>query len=245
MSSGKSELAFQVHDLRNKISAALSFVELLEYEEPSASQNTLFASVRECLDSAIEASSELSLAVSPEPASDDAQPSSPMIVTSAVHMLTEAAPEAFAALARQFPIKVEYACTLLDEDRMLSTNPHAITSIRQNVIANAVNSGATVLRVHYQMKDYGLQITLEDNGCGMSEDDLNRLKLRQIGDGRIHGLGTQRIVQSVEAHNAVVTYFSEEGKGTQVQILCPYMEVEAVGDNSAEDTASPPGSLSA
>ncbi|MFT4519717.1 MAG: K+-sensing histidine kinase KdpD [Halioglobus sp.] len=222
MTPEKSNLAFQIHDLRNKIGAAVSFVELLENEQPLVASSPHFASVRECLVSAIKTSREVSTALDSTVSEQVRAEVQTFQLVSAIEVVSVHALEAYAVLNRQYPIDIQYSYTILEQDRLLAMDQGEVSSIRENVIANAVASGATRLKVIYEMRDYCLVINMEDDGCGMSEDELNKLQLRQLGDGQIHGLGTRRIMSSVVAHDSAVTYSSREGVGTTVKILCPY-----------------------
>ncbi|MFK7977586.1 MAG: ATP-binding protein [Halioglobus sp.] len=224
MSTNKSELAFQVHDLRSKVSAGLSFVELLEHERPDIADSPMLDSVRECLESVIETSRQISLEVSQSDSVDTADASNNLLVVSARDVVSKHAAEAYAALGKQFPIEIVYSSESLDDDKYVAMDPIEIRSIRENVIANAAAAGASRLNVTYSMKSYGLLIVMEDNGCGMDADKLNLLRLRRLGDGQVHGLGTRRIQSAARDNESVITYSSEVGRGTTVQILCPYVE---------------------
>jgi len=59
----------------------------------------------------------------------------------------------------------------------------------------------------------------------MSEDEVNKLLLKQLGDGKVHGLGTRAILSAVSIHGFILSYSSTKGQGTQVKVLCPYVDV--------------------
>ena len=223
MRSAESDLAFRVHDLRNRIAAASSFLQLLAGQDSELRKNEYLMSIADCLESALEASQEISLGMTTPAAGDNLQPViKRQNVVSAVQVLSVFAPQAYAALNRQFPIDIRYSYILLNEDRNIALNQQEVSSIRENAISNAVAAGATQLKICYQMKEYGLLITIEDDGCGMSEDQINKLLLKRAGDGRVHGLGTKKIINAINDHRSVVTYSSSEGVGTTVKMLCPY-----------------------
>ena len=227
MTSFELDLAFKVHDLRNKIGAASSFAQLLTNQYPDLETNTYVVSIQECLDGAIEATRDISLGMR-SPSEQGVLPSTKsMDVVSATQVLTVMAPQSFEALSRQFSIEIDYSCVVLPQDRGIVFNPAEISSIRENVVTNAIAAGATLLKVHYQMRPYGLVITMEDNGCGMNEDQLCQLQLKQAGDGFVHGIGTNKIMTAIDEHRSVVTYSSREGEGTTVKILCPYADESA------------------
>lgn len=223
MSSVELDLAYKVHDLRNKIGAASSFVQLLTNAHPDLEANNYVISIEECLGSAIEASRDISLGIK-NPATEEARlDAKSQDFLSVTEVLSILALQAYAVLNRQFPIEIEYSYSLLPQDRSITLNQEEVSSIRENIITNAVAAGATQLKVCYQMKEYGLVMSLQDNGCGMSEDQMCELQLKQAGDGRVHGLGTSKIISAIDEHRAVVTYASREGEGTTVKILCPYV----------------------
>lgn len=223
MSGDQTNTAFQVHDLRSKISAAVSFIELLERELPQAASSQYTQSLKECLQGAIVASQEVSLALSVEDSAAHDSLASKIKLASAKEVASVHAPEAYAVLESQYPIEIQYSCKVFEGEYFVAMQAREIASIRENVVTNAVASGATKLSILYEMKEYGLRMVMSDNGKGMSQDELDRLRLLRLGDGRIHGLGTRRIFSSVDAHDAAVTYDSVVGQGTTVTILCPYV----------------------
>ena len=72
------------------------------------------------------------------------------------------------------------------------------------------------------------KISIEDNGVGMSKEALKKIaepfyridKARSRKAGGV-GLGVSLCYQIIEAHQGIMEYFSEEGRGTMVQIYIP------------------------
>lgn len=200
---GSTDLAFKVHDLRNSIGGALSFLDLLTIEnEELASQEYIVAAI-EGLNHAIEASKEISISIEtdcqerPNNNKKGNENDDSLVATSVFTQLKEYMPKEYERLNKKHPIDITYSCTLGSEDKYFAINQSKISSLRENIISNAINAGATEIRAHYEMKEYCFIVIFTDNGSGMSEDEVNKLLLKQLGDGKVHGLGTRAILSAV------------------------------------------------
>lgn len=224
MATTESDLAFKVHDLRNSISGALSFLQLLTKGNAEPGSQKYVAHSAEALEHAIKTAEEISRLLEPGSTVPDLPPDQGVAIVSAFSHLGEHVNREYQELSRQLPLDIKFTYTLLEEDKKVAFNPAQVLSLRQNILTNALDAGATELKIHYEMKDYCFVLKFTDNGRGMNEDEVNQLLLKQHGDGRIHGLGTKAILSTAYEHQAVVTYSSQPGQGTQVKILLPYMD---------------------
>ncbi|WP_298626636.1 ATP-binding protein [uncultured Legionella sp.] len=92
-----------------------------------------------------------------------------------------------------------------------------------NLIINAIQSEATEIHLTLaSMDDSGIQISVEDNGKGMSED----VKLQAFSPffttkAQGTGLGLAVVFAVVKAHGGKVTLESVEDEGTQVNLYIP------------------------
>ncbi|MCL5272824.1 MAG: ATP-binding protein [Gammaproteobacteria bacterium] len=94
-----------------------------------------------------------------------------------------------------------------------------------NLIINAMQSEATEINLTLaSMDDSGIQISVEDNGKGMTEE----VKLQAFSPffttkAQGTGLGLAVVFAVVKAHGGKVTLESVEGEGTQVHLYIPGM----------------------
>jgi len=224
MTNTEPDLAFKVHDLRNSINGALSFLQLLTKRNAEPGSQKYLAHSVEALEHATKTTEEISVLLEPGSTVHDLPPDRDVVIVSAFSYLGEHVAREYEEFARLYPLDIKFSYHLLEEDKNVAFNPAQVFSLRQNIVTNALDAGATELKIHYEMKDYCFVLTFTDNGRGMNEDEVNQLLLKQHGDGRIHGLGTKAILSTAYEHQAVVTYSSQPGQGTQVKILLPYVK---------------------
>jgi len=114
--------------------------------------------------------------------------------------------------------------------RNMQANEVLLYSLLCNLIQNAIyacDSGDTV-SWDIEEKEDKVRICIEDNGCGMTKEQVNRVKepfyrvdkARSREVGRT-GLGLTICAQIVEYHNGQMDIQSEINKGTVVTILIP------------------------
>jgi two-component system sensor histidine kinase FlrB len=92
-----------------------------------------------------------------------------------------------------------------------------------NLVINALQSEATEIYLSLvSIDDLGMQISVEDNGKGMSEE----VKMQASSPffttkAQGNGLGLAVVFAVVKAHNGRVTMESKEGVGTEVSLYLP------------------------
>lgn len=107
---------------------------------------------------------------------------------------------------------------LIDSDR--------IKQVLLNVIDNAIkfnNSGGYVL-VNVAIKKNYLVVVVEDNGCGISEEELPRVKekfYKGKNSKSQNGIGLSICDEIIKLHDGTFDIQSELGKGTKVIISIP------------------------
>jgi len=101
----------------------------------------------------------------------------------------------------------------LDRDRLLQI----LLNLTQNSIAAMPNGGKLVLRAEWLTKSQSIQLTVEDTGSGISEQDIPRL-FEPFFTTRTHGtgLGLAIVRKIIDAHNGKIKVHSEEGRGTKM-----------------------------
>ncbi|MCL7747159.1 PAS domain-containing protein [Halalkalibacter alkaliphilus] len=95
-----------------------------------------------------------------------------------------------------------------------------INLIRNSIEAVADNGTITIRILNHP--DNQICIQVEDNGCGISKERIERLgepfySTKEKGTG----LGLMVCYKIIEHHNGVLNIYSEEGKGTKMEIILP------------------------
>jgi len=239
----KSEfLANMSHELRTPLNAIIGFSEVIRdeilgplrdrtYHEYVRDINTsgqhLLSIINDVLDMSKIEAGKLELA------SD--QVVAQAIVADAARMVGEE--------ARQRNIQV--AIKAPAEDVVLSADERAIKQIVLNLLSNAVKfskeNGAVEVRVALDQAG-GLLLEFEDNGIGMTEDDLERVMqpFAQANGGiaRSHGgtgLGLPITKGLVEAHGGTLSISSSPGVGTLASVRMPIVSPQPNVDQSPVD----------
>lgn len=105
-------------------------------------------------------------------------------------------------------------------------NPLEIELVLVNLIRNAVEAGGgdVVIAVRTSRTDHGVRVEVQDNGCGMNDDQLAHVfdplytTRRQAGGS---GLGMSIALGIVQGHGGCLTARSRQGMGTTVTIDLP------------------------
>jgi len=82
------------------------------------------------------------------------------------------------------------------------------------------------------------RLTVEDNGCGIPEGNLNKLfdpffTTKEVGEGT--GLGLAMVYGAVQSHDGAIEVESEEGKGTAFHVFLPLIEQTEAPLQAVED----------
>jgi signal transduction histidine kinase len=107
-------------------------------------------------------------------------------------------------------------------------NPRRLAQVFENLISNAVKyaPGSDVL-ITIDQNEYGVTITVEDHGRGISQEYVTELFKRfyrapdQPPNIRGSGLGLYICRQIIQAHNGQISVTSTVGQGTQFHIFLP------------------------
>lgn len=125
--------------------------------------------------------------------------------------------------------KVQIEWEFSEQEKMVSADAMAMRRVFQNLLDNALKftpeGGKINLRV--APTNGSVCVEIEDNGPGMSPDELARI-FNRFAQGRAGrrfspgtGLGLFLCKQIVEAHNGKIACQSKEGKGTKFLITIP------------------------
>lgn len=106
-----------------------------------------------------------------------------------------------------------------------------------DLVQNSVEAGARHITVKVLQDDSTLELVVEDNGKGMDEQTLGRVRDPFFTDGVKHkkrkvGLGIPFLVQALEQVNGKFELASEPGKGTQLRCSFPldHVDTPQLGD---------------
>lgn len=114
------------------------------------------------------------------------------------------------------------------DDDPVSADASQLQQVFMNVVMNAAEAmaGHGKLQIRTRPADGGgaMQATMQDTGCGMSEEQLDRLfepffTTKEVGHGTGLGMSISRGI--VESHGGTIWAVSELGKGTQVHVSIP------------------------
>lgn len=149
--------------------------------------------------------------------------------------------ELLAAVEQQFLVQPEAEKFNLEvnnsvEDGYFYGSKDALTSALNNIVNNArlacESEGEITIFADYVEDDEGvdcIEISIEDNGVGISEDDQSKI-LTPFYTTRSSGTGLGlAVVQSIaKAHRGIIWFASDEGEGSTFSLRLPmYQSVDA------------------
>jgi two-component system, OmpR family, phosphate regulon sensor histidine kinase PhoR len=117
------------------------------------------------------------------------------------------------------------------EDYYIRADKTLLVNVFTNIIdnANKYSPQSPIIKVKTKNSSNGIQITIEDQGIGISKANLKKVfeKLYRVHTGNIHdvkgfGLGLHYVKTIVEEHGGQVGIESELKKGTRIKIFLPF-----------------------
>jgi PAS domain S-box-containing protein len=127
--------------------------------------------------------------------------------------------------------KVEITRNYTRETYNLQGNSGKLHQAFLNVLTNAIQSisemGSIIITTQLQKKRF--VVTIQDNGCGISEDELPKIMdpfftTKPPGQGT--GLGLSITQTIIREHNGCIGFDSQVGRGTKVVISLPVLSVD-------------------
>ena len=163
----------------------------------------------------------------------------------------------FAAAGSNVNVHVE----VQEHLRMILANPVRISQVLQNLVMNGIQAMPRGGHLNIQASNHLItpeedaplppgqyvSITVQDRGCGISEENLGRMfKVAFTTKDDGNGIGLTTCKRFVEEHNGHISVNSREGVGTEFRLLLPAAECslpsgdgEANADNESHDTPVP------
>lgn len=119
---------------------------------------------------------------------------------------------------------VEIEFLLKSDVFMIECEPNQLKQLFINIIKNAIEASAPggKVTINLQSVDDHVTILVKDNGCGMSEERLNKIgepfySSKEKGTG----LGLTVSFKIVQSHNGSIHFNSQKGEGTEAVIKLP------------------------
>lgn len=112
----------------------------------------------------------------------------------------------------------------LDSEVYIIGDYTRLKQVLVNIIKNSIEaiSGSGIIKLGIENSNHFVIITIDDNGIGMTKEELNNIKEMFYTTKRNGtGLGVALSNEIIEAHNGSLNYESIKGKGTRCTISIP------------------------
>lgn len=114
----------------------------------------------------------------------------------------------------------------IDKNVTTKISKDILSVILHNILDNAIkNTENGVIKVYSRIQNKKLYLTVEDTGKGFKEEDLiyyNQLSNQQSAEKlmlRNSGIGLHMIVELIHILNGNLKFYSENGKGSKIEII--------------------------
>lgn len=110
----------------------------------------------------------------------------------------------------------------LEDELFIHGDYNRLSQVMINMLKNSVEAKASNITLRTHLTNKELEVYVEDNGQGMSEDIYARIyEPFYTTKPRGTGLGVSLSNEIIHAHNGKLEYFSKYGLGTSVKITLP------------------------
>jgi signal transduction histidine kinase len=122
--------------------------------------------------------------------------------------------------------QIQFTAEVMTDEVMIGGDRLQITRVIQNLVVNAleaVQPGQGCVKVWCREAGANLEVGVQDNGCGMSPDQVQSAfePFFTTKKGTGTGLGLFITRQAVEAHGGTIRIESDPGKGTLISVSLP------------------------
>ncbi|MCJ7471862.1 MAG: HAMP domain-containing histidine kinase [Actinobacteria bacterium] len=114
------------------------------------------------------------------------------------------------------------------QDFKLKADQTLITILFLNIIKNSIkySKNGGLINISLFKKDNGVKIYFEDNGIGISKEDLPYVfdrfyQVSKARTGKGSGIGLAIVKEITDLHNGKISISSKLGKGTRIEVLLP------------------------
>ena len=140
-----------------------------------------------------------------------------------INMLLENVIESLNPLFNEKNIKLNQ--DIIDDEVYIDGDYQRLCQVFINLFKNSVEAmdkENRIINVKNSIKNNKLNIIIEDNGSGISNNNLNKISQPfYTTKNKGTGLGVSLSTEIIKAHGGSIKYDSKEGKGTKVTIQLP------------------------
>ncbi|MFQ5743859.1 MAG: nitrogen regulation protein NR(II) [Acidobacteriota bacterium] len=124
----------------------------------------------------------------------------------------------------------ELAIEAADEAYVAIVDPSQIKQVFWNLARNAIQAmpEGGRLKVGLERDKEGIEVTFEDNGTGMTSEDIETFFQPYVSGGRGTGLGLAVVYRILDQHGVRIEVDSELGEGTCFLLTFPEREAEEI-----------------
>lgn len=121
---------------------------------------------------------------------------------------------------------ISFINEIMDDEIYINGDYNRLSQVIINIIKNSIEASKDnkgYIKIKTELKDNNYYIFIEDNGCGISKENLKHInELFYTTKSNGTGLGVYLSNEIVKAHDGTINYSSIENEGTKVEIKLPY-----------------------
>lgn len=123
---------------------------------------------------------------------------------------------------------INFIKEIIDDEIYISGDYNRLSQVVINLIKNSIEAAKeneSYIKVKTQIKDKSYYILIEDNGVGISKENLKHISdLFYTTKVNGTGLGVSLSKEIIKSHGGTLTYYSVENEGTTVEIKLPLLK---------------------
>ena len=126
---------------------------------------------------------------------------------------------------------IDFTCNLLGMDTMVDGDANRLRQVFINLLTNSIKFIGEKGKISLTVEGFEdkVVITVEDNGIGISEKNLNRVKekfFKENVNSPGSGIGLALVDEILKLHNSAMLIDSTLGVGTKITIIMPAASLE-------------------
>jgi len=194
----------------------------MTYEDPRLQDHNDLNTANQALNGAISLSNKIAETIASETLANKVENNKQATEEIIQFHLEGYSKPAYDKLRKMFRIKINDSYITAGKARTTVIEHSDFDQLRENIVTNAINAGATKLDVTHETFEQYSVLVFQDDGQGMTQEFLDKIELSLHGDGVVNGLGTRNIFNIARENGLSVKYHSEVGVGTRIRILIPH-----------------------
>ena len=121
---------------------------------------------------------------------------------------------------------IDFTCTLIGEDAMVNGDANRLRQVFINLLTNSLKFIGENGRIALTVEGFedNVRITVEDNGIGISEKNLERVKekfFKENVNSPGSGIGLALVDEILKLHDSTMLIDSQLGVGTVITVIIP------------------------